>query len=83
MKEQIYQVVSDPYTDDYNVWHMDIMYFIEHPDGSKEPQERGVITIPTAEVGYAIQKYFRKNVNPIDNKQLNKIIDQAILGATQ
>lgn len=83
MKERIYHVVSDPYTDDYNVWHMDIMYYIEHPDGSKEDPERGTITIPDAKAGYAIQRYFRSNVDPIDNRQLNKIIDQSVKGPMQ
>lgn len=84
MGEQIYHVVSDPYTDDYNIWHMDVMYFLEdEEDGSKGEIQRGTITIPTMQAGLDIQKYFRQNVNPLNNKQLNKIIDQSVKGTPQ
>lgn len=83
MSERIYHVVSDPYTDDYNIWHMDVLYFLESDDGSKGDMQRGTITIPNMETGYAIQKYFRGNVNPLDNVQLNKIIDQSVKGIIQ
>ena len=81
MGEQIYHVVSDPYTDDYSIWHMDILYFDD--EEGKESMQRGTITIPDAKAGYAIQKYFRQNVNPLDNKQLNKIIDESVKGIMQ
>lgn len=81
MSERIYHVVSDPYTDDYNIWHMDVLYFLE--EEGKDSMQRGTITIPNMETGYAIQKYFRGNVNPLDNVQLNKIIDQSVKGIIQ
>jgi hypothetical protein len=79
MAPKIYQVASDPFEDeDYN-WNMNILWM----DDEENTMGSGSIRIPFRETGDLLKKYFRHNVNPLSNEDLQKIIEESIKGTMQ
>jgi hypothetical protein len=79
MPPKIYQVASDPYLNDNNQWTMNILWV----DADTQTQGQGQIVVPFVETGEVLKKYFRHNVEPLDNDQTNKLIEDSIKGIRQ
>lgn len=78
MSEQIYGLASDIFQDETGLWGVEVLWVNEEGD-----MGRGTVNLPNYTAGDILQKYFRKNVDPLGPEQLQKIIDTAIRGIPQ
>jgi hypothetical protein len=76
MGEKIYGLSTEPYTDEDNVWHMGVLWFNEETGD----MGKGAVSLPNYFAAELLQKHFRRNVTPLDNDQLQEILDIAMEG---
>lgn len=74
---KVYQVVSDPYLDENHNWHISMLWV----DGDKQGQ--GQLNIPDYGCGMMFQKYFRRNVDPLEPEQVSQMIEDYQKGTMQ
>lgn len=80
MVAKIYQVASDPYTNDEDQsWAMDILWV----DDEEGTMGAGSIHLPFDHTAEDFKRYFRQNVTPLDPEQVQKIIEESIKGKRQ
>lgn len=79
MAYKIYQVTSDPYQLEDGHWMMAVLWM----DDETGEMGQGQISVPFEETGFRLQKYFRQNVDPLDDESLQKIIEESQKGVMQ
>lgn len=74
-EEQIYGLSTEPYKGDDNVWQIGVLWM--SADGN---MGNGTVSLPNYFAAELLQKHFRRNVTPLNPKQLQDIIDTAQKG---
>ena len=67
----MYDTISDPYQHEDGKWGVDVLLFDEEGN-----MANGGVTFPTLHVAQEFLKYFRNNVDPMDNQAIGEFIEK-------